>query len=94
MRFREGAFEAVLAADREDPDSQHRYRPWYCGGNRFSRKKVDLGAAAEFRDRPPDPGDGMATAILDVGLLAAYNALLFVWAFARFARQEVTVSGG
>lgn len=93
VRFRQGAFEAVLAADREDEDSQHRYRPWYCGGDRFSQRSVDLGPAAEFHDRPPDPSAAMAAALPDVGLLAIQNALLFLWAFARFARQEVTVSG-
>ena len=64
-----------------------------CGSNGFSRRKVDLGAAAEFRDPPPSSSEGLAPAGSDVILLVAYNVVLFMLAFARFMRQDVTVGG-
>lgn len=89
-RFRAQLFDAVMAADREDPDSEHRYRPWYCGGRRFSQRSVDLGEAARFDDRPSPSAEALAAAAPDVAMLAAYNALLLLAAFAVFARQDVT----
>ena len=91
VRYREQVFEAILAADRDDEDSQHRYQPWSCGSNAFSQRKVDLGPAAEFRDSPPSSSEGLVMAGLDVILLVTYNVVLFLLAFVRFMRQDVTV---
>ena len=90
VRFRQQAFEAVLDADRDDPESEHRYHPWMCGGSHFSSRKVDLGSAARFRDPPPSSADSLATARPDLVLLVIYNAILILLTFARFMRQDIT----
>jgi ABC-type transport system involved in multi-copper enzyme maturation permease subunit len=89
-RYRARLFDAVMAADRQDPDSEHRYRPWYCGGSHFSQRTVDLGTAAQFDDQALPPAAALAAATLDVVLLLLYNAILLLWAFVAFVRQDVT----
>jgi ABC-type transport system involved in multi-copper enzyme maturation permease subunit len=92
--FREGLFQAIIEADKQDPASEHRYVPWWCGGNHFSQRKVDLGPAAQFRDAPPSSIDGLAAAFWDIFLLIMYNILAFAVAFWRFARQDVAQTPG
>lgn len=92
--FREGFLRAVIEADKEDPQSQHRYVPRWCGNNPFSHRVVDLGPAKEFRDALPSSGDGLAAALWDVVLLILFNILAFPVAFWRFARQDVAPTPG
>ncbi|MEK6572551.1 MAG: ABC transporter permease subunit [Bacteroidota bacterium] len=96
VRFREGFFEAIREADRQDPDSQHRYVPWWCGSSakHFSQRVVDLGPAKEFRDAPPSSSEGLAAAFWDIFLLVLYNVFAFAVAFWRFARQDVAPTPG
>ena len=89
VRFRRGVFTAVVEADREDPESEHRYRPYYCGGSQFSQRKVDLGPAKEFKDPPPSSAEGLEAALLALALLVLYNGVLFLVTYLRFVRQDV-----
>ena len=90
-RFRRQVFEAILAADAEDEESEHRYQPWSCGGKHFSHRDVDLGPAKVFADPPGTSAQVLQAASLDVILLACYNVVLFLVTFAVFMRQDVTV---
>jgi len=90
VRCRRAVFQAILEADKEDPESEHRYKPWSCGGPHFSHRKVDLGPAKEFRDPPPSSVEGLEAAFVDLGLLVLYNGVLFLVTFWRFVRQDVT----
>lgn len=94
VRFREGFLRAMIAADKEDPQSLHQYTPWSCGGNRFSQRTVDLGPAKEFQDPPPSSMEGLHAAFTDLSLLIFFNGLLFLITFLRFARQDVTPAPG
>jgi ABC-type transport system involved in multi-copper enzyme maturation permease subunit len=94
VRFREGFLRAMIEADRQDPASQHRYIPGWCGDNHFSQKMVDLGPAEEFRDPLPSSGEGLVAALWDVFILIVYNILAFAAAFWRFARQDVAPEPG
>ncbi|RPH38096.1 ABC transporter permease, partial [bacterium] len=94
VRFREAFFQAIIQADRQDPQSQHRYVPWWVGSNPFSHRLVDIGPAKEFRDLAPASADCLIAALRDIGLLMLYNLLAFAIAFWRFARQEVTPAYG
>lgn len=89
VRFREGFLQAMIEADKEDPDSEHLYIPTSCGQNNFSKRTVDLGPAREFRDVPPSSLEGFQAALLDLSLLLLYNAVLFIAAFLGFSRQDV-----
>jgi ABC-type transport system involved in multi-copper enzyme maturation permease subunit len=92
--YREGLFQAIIEADRHDPASEHRYVPWVCGGNHFSRLSVDLGAAAQFRDALPSSLEGLSAAFWDILLLIMYNLIAFALTFWRFARQDVAPTPG
>jgi|GEM_PF-5474046 len=94
VHFREGLFLAIIDADKLDPDSQHRYVPWWYGNNQFSRKVVDLGQAKEFHDAPPSSTEGLAAASWDIALLILYNMCAFAISFWRFARQDVAPTPG
>ena len=94
VRFREGFLRAMIEADKEDPQSKHRYTPWSCGGNHFSHRTVDLGPAKVFRDPPPSGMEGVQAAFMDLSLLIFYNGLLFLIIFLRFARQDVAPAPG
>jgi ABC-type transport system involved in multi-copper enzyme maturation permease subunit len=94
VHFREGFFQAVIEADKQDAGSQHRYVPWWCGSDHFSQRIVDIGPAKEFRDPLPTSSQGVAAAFWDVFLLILYNALAFSAAFWRFARQDVAPMPG
>jgi ABC-type transport system involved in multi-copper enzyme maturation permease subunit len=94
VRFRRGFLQAVIESDRHDPQSEHRYVPWWCGGNHFSTLRVDPGPAKEFRDMLPSPGEGVVAASWDVFLLITYTILGFAIAFWRFARQDVAPAPG
>ena len=94
VRFRERFLQAMIEADKEDPQSEHRYTPWSCGGNQFSHRTVDLGPAKEFRDPTPSSMEGVQVAFMDLSLLLLYNGLLFLIIFWRFARQDVTPAPG
>jgi len=89
VRFREGFFQAVIEADKQDPESQHRYVPWWCGNNPFSHRVVDLGPAKEFRDSPPSSIESLVAAFWDLFLLILYNILTFAITFWRFIRRDV-----
>jgi ABC-type transport system involved in multi-copper enzyme maturation permease subunit len=94
VRYREGFFAAILEADRQDPESAHRYVPWWCGGNPFSTRTVDPGPAKQFRDVPPSVADNIAAGLWDLLLLALYNLLAFAVAFTRFLRADVVPAAG
>jgi ABC-type transport system involved in multi-copper enzyme maturation permease subunit len=94
VRYRQAFLQAVIEADRHDPQSEHRYVPWWCGGNHFSTLTVDPGPAKEFRDVLPSAGEGLAAAFWDVFLLLLYTILGFAAAFWRFARQDVAPAPG
>ncbi|MEW6755882.1 MAG: ABC transporter permease subunit [Candidatus Latescibacterota bacterium] len=90
LRFRRGLLEAALAADAQDPQSRHLFRPGECGvGDHFSRRTVDLGPAKHFADRPATPAEGLRAAAGDIALLLLDNGLLFLLALWRFVRQDV-----
>jgi ABC-type transport system involved in multi-copper enzyme maturation permease subunit len=89
VRFREGFLQAMIEADKQDPESEHRYVPWACGGKHFSHRIVDLGPAKEFRDSPPSSTEGLQAAFTDLALLIFYNFILFLITFWRFSRQNV-----
>ena len=92
VRFRAELFETILEADLQDPESDHRYTPWYFSSSdiNFSRRTVDLGPAKEFDDSPPSGAAVLEVAFMDLALLVLYNGVLFLLAFWRFARQDVT----
>ena len=90
LRFRRNLLDAALAADREDPDSRHRYTPWKSGGDHFSHREVDLGPATHFVDADPSTLEAIESAIKDIGILILTNIVLFMFCFLKFARQEVT----
>ena len=94
VRYREGFLQAVIQADKNDPNSEHRYVPWWCGGNHFSTLAVDPGPAKEFRDTLPSAGEGLAAAFWDVFLLLLYTIIAFAVAFWRLARQNVAPAPG
>lgn len=94
IRYREGLFQAILAADKYDPESQHRYVPWNCGSNSFSQRVIDPGSAKEFKDMFPSSGQGVSAALGYLLILALYNIILFAATFWRFARQDVAPMGG
>lgn len=94
VRYRRGFLEAVIAADRNDPKSEHRYVPWWCGGNHFSSMRVDPGEAKEFHDTLPSTGEGLGAAAWDILLLLLYSLIAFAAAFWRFARQDVAPAPG
>jgi ABC-type transport system involved in multi-copper enzyme maturation permease subunit len=94
VRYREGFLQAIIAADKSDPKSEHRYVPWWCGGNHFSMLAVDPGPAKEFRDILPSAGEGLSAAFWDVFLLLLYTIIAFAVAFWRFARQDVAPAPG
>lgn len=93
-RFREGFLQAMIEADKQDPESEHRYVPWACGGKHFSHRVVDLGPAKEFRDRLPSSTAGLQAAFTDLAFLIFYNFVLFVVTFWRFSRQNVAPAPG
>lgn len=90
VRCRREVFQAILEADKEDPESEHRYKPGSCGGPNFSHRTVDLGPAKEFRDPPPSSVEGLQAAFIDLMLLVLYNGVLFLVTYLRFVRQDVT----
>ena len=94
VRYRRGLLDAVIAADRNDPKSEHRYVPWWCGGNHFSSLKVDPGPAKEFHDVLPSAGEGVAAGLWDIVLLLLYSMIAFAASFWRFARQDVAPAPG
>ncbi len=94
VRYREGFFQAILAADKLDPQSAHRYVPWWCGDRQFSMRTVDPGPAKNFRDVPPTVLDTASGAFRDVLLLVLYNLVAFAVAFARFVRADVVPAAG
>ena len=94
VRYRQGFLQAVIEADRNDPKSEHRYVPWWCGGNHFSLLDVDPGPAKEFHDTLPSAGEGFAAALRDIMLLLLYTIIAFAVAFWRFARQDVAPAPG
>lgn len=94
VHFREGFFRAIIEADKQDPQSQHRYVPWWVGSNPFSHRVVDIGPANEFRDVLPSSSEGLIAALWDILLLTFYNLLAFAVAFWRFARQDVAPTPG
>ncbi|HTO95331.1 MAG TPA: ABC transporter permease subunit [Bacteroidota bacterium] len=89
VEYRRGFLEAVIAADRTDPQSEHRYVPWWCGGNHFSQRTVDPGPQKEFHDTLPTGSEGVAAAGWDIAALLLENLIAFALAFWRFARQDV-----
>ncbi len=94
VRYRENLFEAVILADKGDPQSDHVYVPFRCGASNFSRQSVDLGAATHFDDVPIPAADGLAAASGDIVLLIAGNLLLVVIIFRRIARMDVAQAPG
>jgi ABC-type transport system involved in multi-copper enzyme maturation permease subunit len=94
VRYREGLFQAALEADRNDPESEHRYVPWNCGSSNFSRRSVVLGNAKEFYDSAPSGLDGLAAAAWDILLLCFYNLMVFSVAFWRFITTDVAPMPG
>ncbi len=94
VRFREGFFQAVLEADRQDPGSAHRYVPWWCGDAHFSLRTVDIGPAKDFHDVPPAVSENIANAFWDLLLLVLYNLLAFAVAFTHFVRADVVPAAG
>jgi hypothetical protein len=94
VRYREGFFQAVLQADRQDTGSAHRYVPWWCGQRHFSLRTVDPGPAKNFLDVPPSVSDNVAGAVWDLFLLVLYNLLAFAVAFSRFVRADVVPAAG
>ncbi len=94
VRYRQGMFQAVIEADKRDPKSQHRYVPYWCGGDHFSALTVDLGPAKEFHDTLPSAKEGFAAAFWDLFLLLMYTIIAFAVAFWRFARQDVAPAPG
>jgi ABC-type transport system involved in multi-copper enzyme maturation permease subunit len=94
VRFRQGLLQAVIDADRSDPQSEHRYVPWWCGGNHFSKLAVDPGPAKEFHDTLPSAWEGLSAAFWDIFLLLMYTIIAFAVAFWRFARQDVAPAPG
>ena len=94
VEYRRGFLDAVIAADRNDPQSEHRYVPWWCGGTHFSRLTVDPGPQKEFRDTLPSAGDGVAAAAWDIAALLISNLIAFALAFWRFVRQDVAPTPG
>lgn len=89
VEYRRGFLDAVIAADRMDPQSEHRYVPWWCGGTHFSQRAVDVGPQKEFHDTLPTGGEGLAAAGWDIAALLLENLIAFALAFWRFARQDV-----
>jgi ABC-type transport system involved in multi-copper enzyme maturation permease subunit len=89
VRYRKAFFQALLDADRLDPQSEHRYVPWWCGDRNFSLRTVDPGPAKNFRDVPPSLAQDSAGALWDLLLLALANLLAFVVAFVRFLKVDV-----
>jgi ABC-type transport system involved in multi-copper enzyme maturation permease subunit len=94
VRYREGFLAAVLEADRRDPESRHRYVPWWCDNPSFSRNTVEIGPAGEFRDPLPSSGEGLVAAAGDILLLLVDNLIAFAAAFWLFARRSVTPAPG
>jgi ABC-type transport system involved in multi-copper enzyme maturation permease subunit len=94
VRYRQGFLQAIIDADKADPKSEHRYVPWWCGGNHFSMMTVDPGPAKVFRDTLPSAWEGAAAAFWDVFLLLIYTIIAFAVAFWRFARQDVAPAPG
>jgi ABC-type transport system involved in multi-copper enzyme maturation permease subunit len=94
VRYRKNVFAAVLAADREDPASEHRYTPWACGGQQFTRRVVDLGPVKEFQDTPSTPLEGLHGALMDILLLGLENLIVFAAAFWTFVRRDVVSASG
>jgi ABC-type transport system involved in multi-copper enzyme maturation permease subunit len=89
VRFRQGFLQALIEADKNDPKSEHRYTPWWCGGNHFSALTVDIGPAKVFHDTLPSAWEGLGAAFWDLFLLILYTIIAFAVAFWRFARQDV-----
>lgn len=94
VRYRDNMRNAVIEADRDDPQSQHIYVPWNSGSGNFSQRSVDLGPVKEFRDPEPSSTDSLVAAIWDVALLAIFNLLLFSLTYVIFSRQAVTPTLG
>ena len=89
LRYREGFLQGMLREDRKDPDSQHRYTPWWVGGKHFSQRVVDIGPQKEFRDPPPTSLEGLGAALWDILLLSLYSMIFFSIALWRFASRDV-----
>ena len=96
VHFREGLFQAIIDADKQDPKSEHRYVPWWSGpsAKHFSQRVVDLGPAKNFRDTLPSSSEGLDSAVWDIFLLVFYNLLTFALVFWRFAGQAVAPTPG
>jgi len=96
VHFREGLFQAIIEADKQDPKSEHRYVPWWSGpsAKHFSQRVVDLGPAKNFRDTLPSSSEGLDSAVWDIFLLVFYNLLTFALVFWRFAGQAVAPTPG
>jgi len=94
VRYRENLFEAVILADKKDPQSDHVYVPWRCGASNFSRQSVDLGTATQFIDMPVPAADGLQAATGDIVLLVIGNLILVVIIFRRVAHMDVAQAPG
>jgi ABC-type transport system involved in multi-copper enzyme maturation permease subunit len=94
VRYREGFFQAVLDADKHDPQSAHRYIPWWCGDRHFSLLTVDPGPAKVFQDVPPSVGENIRSVIWDLLLLILYNLVAFTVAFIWFLKADVVPASG
>ncbi len=94
VHYRESFLRAIVAADREDPLSAHRYVPWWCGDAHFSQRLVDIGPMKEFRDEAPSTLENLNAAAWDILVLVLFNVAVFVVSFWRFARQNVAPAPG
>ncbi len=89
-RFREQLLQSVIETDRQQTDSRHIFIPYTSGFGNFSDQAVDLGEATRFRDSSGGTGIPLSGIMLDVGLLILWNGIIFLIAFAKFARADVT----
>jgi ABC-type transport system involved in multi-copper enzyme maturation permease subunit len=94
VRYRQGFLQAIIEADKNDPKSEHRYVPWWCGGSHFSMLSVDPGPAKVFRDTLPHAWEGLSAAAWDILMLLLYALIAFAVAFWRFSRQDVAPAPG
>jgi hypothetical protein len=64
--------------------------PYTSGFGNFSDQAVDLGEATRFSDTSGGTGIPLGGIMLDAGLLILWNGVVFLIAFAKFARADVT----
>jgi ABC-type transport system involved in multi-copper enzyme maturation permease subunit len=88
-RYKEILKNFLMEKDKEDTESLHLLAEWIGHRSMFSSQPVDFNAIPKFEEEESGAGEGLKTAILDIGILAALNIFLCFAVYMAFLRADV-----